>query len=52
MLLLPHDLQLLHHLQLALTLQLLHLSPPFFTVFLSQGVQRLSGISQLSQLVL
>ncbi|RUS79813.1 hypothetical protein EGW08_012412, partial [Elysia chlorotica] len=47
MFLLPHNFQLLHHLNLALPFHLLCLPAPLLSVFLPQRVQRLPSISEL-----
>ena len=52
LLLLPHDLQLLHHLHLSMALRLLGLPSQPLPVLLSESVQGSSGVPHLSQLVL
>lgn len=52
LLLLSQNLQLVGHLDLSLSLQLFLLYPSLLPMFLSQGVQSISGVFQLSQLVL
>lgn len=52
LLLLPHDLQLLGQLDLALALRLLSRAAQLLPVLLPQGAQRAPGIADLRQLVL
>ena len=52
MFLLSHDLQFLCHLDLPLSIEFFHFSTSLFAVLLSQGIQCLASISQLSQFVL